>query len=158
MKTHYLLPAFLKNWGLLVFIPAAVCGILTVANDWAPSFLDLRVPALFVDGIIGDDAIVGWTQNNILNELCAVLAIFGGIMFAFSKEKDEDELIASIRLRSLVWATYWNYGILLLAILLVYDITFIWVMIVNMFTLLVFFGIRFNWAVWKLRKSVGNEE
>lgn len=158
MKTHYLLPAYLKWWGLFVFVPAAIFGILTVANDWEPSYLDLRVPALFVNGIIGDNAIIGWTQNNILNELWAVLAIIGGIMFAFSKERDEDELIASLRLRSLVWATYWNYGILLMAILLVYDISFVWVMIVNMFTLLVFFGIKFNWAVWKLRKSVVHEE
>ena len=77
---------------------------------------------------------------------------------AFSKEKDEDELIAKIRLESLVWAMYLNYGILLLTFLLLYDFSFYWAMVFNMYTMLFFFIIRFNIKIWRLRKSVSYEE
>jgi hypothetical protein len=87
-----------------------------------------------------------------------VLIILSGLVVAFSKEKLEDELISSIRLKSLVWATYVNYGVLLLAFIFVYDLSFLWIMIFNMFTILVFFIIRFNWQLRKLHNTVSNEE
>jgi hypothetical protein len=58
----------------------------------------------------------------------------------------------------LVWATYVNYGVLLLAFIFVYDLSFLWIMIFNMFTILAFFIIRFNWQLYKLHNTVSNEE
>jgi len=87
-----------------------------------------------------------------------IVLIISGLMVAFSKEKDEDEFISSIRLSSLVWATYWNYAILLVALILVYDLTFYWVMLFNMFTILVLFIVKFNWSIWRSRKLIGYEE
>ena len=96
--------------------------------------------------------------NNVLNEICGVLIILSGLLVAFSKEKEEDELISMIRLESLVWATYWNYAILLLGFVLVYDMAFLTVMVFNMFTILILFIIKFNWALHKLKKSLLYEE
>ena len=69
-----------------------------------------------------------------------------------SEAEKMDEMISKIRLESLVWATYINYGILLLAMIFVYDMSFLWVMILNMFTILIFFIIRFNWQILKFKK------
>ncbi|MCB0375018.1 MAG: hypothetical protein KDD04_03770, partial [Sinomicrobium sp.] len=74
------------------------------------------------------------------------------------KEKDEDEFIGRIRLESLVWATYVNYGVLLLSFLFVYGLSFFWVMIVNMYTILIFFVVRFNLQLRKLKNSGNHEE
>ena len=74
------------------------------------------------------------------------------------KEKTEDEFIAMIRLESLVWATYINYGVLILALIFVYDIPFFWVLVFNMFTTLIFFIIRYNWALNNSKKSIENEK
>jgi len=63
-------------------------------------------------------------------------------------------LIAAIRIRSLVWATYINYGILLLAILFVYEFSFFNVLVFNMFTLLIFFILRFNWELFRLKGNL----
>ena len=79
-------------------------------------------------------------------------------MVAFSKEKQEDELIAKIRLDSLVWATYVNYAVLMFSMLFIYGMSFLWVMIFNMFTILLFFIFRFNWQVKKLNKTMSYEE
>jgi hypothetical protein len=111
-----------------------------------------------VDEIIGEQFVFGMTENNVLNEIIGVILILSFLMVAFSREKQEDELIAKIRLDSLVWATYLNYAVLLFSLLFVFGLSFLWVMIFNMFTILLFFVIRFHWQVRKLNKSLSYEE
>lgn len=158
MKINYLFPNRFKNVGLALLFPFIIFGIYVVSNDVEPEFLDVKVPAVYGDEIFGDAAVFGMIENNILNEIIGVVLIIAFLLVAFSKEKQEDELIAKIRLESLVWATYVNYAVLLLSMLFVYGISFLWVMIFNMFTLLLIFSIRFNWQVHKLKISLGNEE
>ena len=158
MKLNYLFPSRFKKIGLIILIPSLIFGLITVIYDLEPESLDMNVPAVFVNELMGEQEIFGMTNNNILNEICGVLLIISLILVAFSKEQQEDELIAKIRLESLVWATYLNYGILLFAMLFVYELSFLWVMIFNMFTILLFFIIRFNWQVMKLNKSLSYEE
>jgi hypothetical protein len=158
MKWNYLFPNRYKKIGLSILIPSLIVGLIVVIYDIEPEVFDLNVPAIFVNDILGEKEIIGITNNNILNEICGIFLIISLILVAFSKEKQEDELINKIRLDSLVWATYLNYGILLLAMIFVYEISFLWVMIFNMFTILLFFIIRFNWQVMKLNKGLSYEE
>ncbi len=159
MKTKYLLPNKFKRIGWYIFIPALVLGIITWAYNWEPAFLELPVWGITgFEDLKDASGFLHVRENNILNEILGVLIILGGLFLAFSKEKDEDELIATIRLESLVWATYLNYAILLFAFILVFDIAFFQVMVFNMFTILVLFIVKFNWSLYKLRNSLANEE
>jgi hypothetical protein len=142
----------------MVFVPATILGILTLMLEWEPALLDVKVLGFFIDEVFGVEKLVGFTENNILNEILGILVILSGLLVAFSRERDEDELITKIRLESLVWATYWNYGILILAFLFLYDLTFYWVMVFNMFTILYLFIIRFTLAIRKLKASASHEE
>jgi amino acid transporter len=159
MVTNYLFPNRFKKIGWFLLIPTVILGLYTIITDFEPEFLDINVFAIFIDSIFQDDKyIIGFVNNNILNELLGVLMIVSSIFVAFSKEIDEDEFISKIRLDSLTWATYVNYVVLLLAFIFVYDIAFWWVMIFNMFTILIFFIIRFNWQVWKFKNSAKYEK
>jgi hypothetical protein len=102
---------------------------------------------------MGQNKLAGTVNNNILNEIVGVLIILSSIFVAFSKEKEEDEYILKIRLESLVWAVYVNYGILLISLLFIYDFSFLYVMIFNMFTVIIFFIIRFYWQLNKLKNE-----
>ncbi|MCX2718998.1 hypothetical protein [Lentiprolixibacter aurantiacus] len=158
MKTKYLFHAKYRNLGWMVFIPASILGFVTLLLEWEPAFLDVEVLGFFIDEVFGVEKLVGFTENNILNEILGILVILSGLTVAFSREPDEDEMITKIRLESLVWATYWNYGILVLAFLFLYDLTFYWVMVFNMFTILYLFIIRFTLSIRKLKATSGNEE
>ena len=158
MKLNYLFPHPYKRIGLMLLIPLMIAGWFIINFDVEPEFLDFEVPALFVDEIFGDKFMFGLTENNILNEIIGVALIICFLMVAFSKEKQEDELIEKIRLDSLVWATYANYAVLLFSMLFVFGMSFFWVMICNMFTILLFFIIRFNWQVRVLNKNMSHEE
>jgi len=158
MKLNYLFPYTYKRIGLVFLIPLMIAGWLVINFDVEPEFLNFKVPAIFVDEIFGEKFMFGFTENNILNEIIGIALIICLLMVSFSKEKQEDELIEKIRLDSLVWATYANYTVLLFSILFVYGISFLWVMICNMFTILLFFIIRFNWQVKVLNKNMSHEE
>ena len=84
--------------------------------------------------------------------------IIGALLVSFSKEKNEDEFIAEIRLSSLLWAVWVNYILLLVSFLLVYGSPFIEVMVYNMFTTLLIFIVRFNHLLYRNRKTVPDEK
>ena len=158
MKTKYLLPARFKKIGWIILIPSIIIGIPTAIFDWNPSFLDVHILTLFADNWGSKNTFFEVIENNLLNELMGIFTIIGGLLVAFSREPDEDELITKMRLESLVWAVYWNYGILMVAFLSLYDMSFYWVMVFNMFTPLILFIIKFNWTISGFRTSLSHEE
>lgn len=158
MKVNYLFPNKFKKIGWFILIPSAIIGLGTFICGYEPNFLNFNVPAIFIDEFFGDKQLFGMVNNNILNEIFGILIIISSLFVAFSKERSEDEYISKIRLESLVWAVYVNYGILLFSFLFIFDFSFLWIMIFNMFTVLLFFIIRFNWQISKLKKSARYEE
>ena len=112
---------------------------------------------LFNEKIFGDSELFGTVKDNLLNEILGMVLIVSSLLVAFSKEEGEDEYIAKIRLESLVWAVYLNYGILFIAFIFVFGMSFLWVMIFNMYTILWFFIIRFNWQISKIKNSANEE-
>ncbi|MBE9584906.1 hypothetical protein IM792_10645 [Mucilaginibacter sp. JRF] len=88
------------------------------------------------------------------NEIQLSLVLIGLILIAFSREKIEDEHIAQLRLDSLQWAVYINYIVFFGVIWIVYDLLFYMVTMYNVFTLLVFFIIRFRWKLYMSNKAL----
>lgn len=163
MKTKYLFPNALKPVGWLLFLVGMILGVVYLPYSPELEFLNRKVFAVFTEGIrIGSSdesrEFLEVIQNNLFDEITALLIIVGALLVVFSKEKVEDEFIAKLRWESLVWATYVNYAILILAILFVYDLSFFWVLVFNMFTILIFFMVRFHWILFRTKTTAGHEE
>lgn len=159
MKSKILFPNHFKQIGWMILIPSAIIGFLELFGILKFKFLDnVKMFAIYSDGVIGDNAVFGYVKGNVSNELFGILCIIGFILVAFSKEKHEDEFIANIRMESLVWATYINYAILILCMLFFYSSGFLYVMIFNMFTILLFFIVRFYYLLHKSNKSMSHEK
>ncbi len=165
MKTKFLFPNRFKRIGWMLLVPSAILGIANIYFDFKLKFLDLKVLEIYWGGGMNFPPFqhsrlpsIGFVKNNITDEICGILFIIGALFVAFSKEKLEDEFIAETRLESLVWATYINYAILILCFLFIYDMEFMNVMILNMFSILIFFIIRFNYILYKTRKSLSHEK
>ncbi|MDA3906915.1 MAG: hypothetical protein PF484_12655 [Bacteroidales bacterium] len=158
MKTNYLLPNQFKKIGWIIFIPVTLLGLLWLIFEFEPESFDIKTIALFNDEFLDSIQFFAIIENNIVDELLGILIIISGIFIAFSKEKTEDEFISKIRLESLVWATYLNYAILILAFVFIYSLSFFWVLVINMFTVLIFFIIRYNWVLYKSRKVLVDEK
>lgn len=158
MKTNYLFPNQFKKIGWSLFIPGIILGIVFMIYQSDISIFNIKVLAIAEEEIFRDTTFFSISKNNVLDEITSILLIIGALLIAFSKEKSEDEFISKIRLESLVWATYMNYAILILAIIFVFNMTFLWVLVFNMFTLLVFFLVHFNWALYKSKNQIRDEE
>ena len=158
MKFNYLFPHYLKRVGFVLLALGMTALLYSFLVSNTPDFMNFRVYSVISQPIFEDVEFFSVVKTNFLDELIAGLLILGLGLISFSREKEEDEFIAKTRLDSLVWATYLNYGVLLLSILFVYEMAFFTVMIVNMFTILIFFVIRFNWVMLKSKRQLRNEE
>ena len=158
MKTNYLFPYGLKKVGWILLIPGIIFGIYYLITDAQPEFLDAQVFSLANTPIMESSTYFSIIEDNIFNEIIALLIIFGALFIAFSKEKQEDEFISKIRFESLVWATYINYAVLIFTLFFIYDLAFLWVFTFNMFTILFFFIIRFNWVLFKSKTALQDEK
>ena len=155
MNINYLLPNKIKPIGWLLFIIGLVGGIILYAVGYDGELMVTKVFSIYSDPFFGESGFFKIVESGIADELVFIFIIIGGLLVGFSKEKVEDEYIYKLRTESLVWAIIFNYVLLLLTIVFVYDMTFFNVLIFNVFTPLLFFVFRFNFI--KL-KSIDHEE
>ena len=159
MKTQFLFSNQYKKIGWIILIPSAILGILILFFDFNFEFLDSKVFTIYSKELFAPSpTIFGFIKGNYANTIVGILFLAGAILVAFSKEKHEDEFVAKTRLESLVWAIYVNYAILTLCFLFFFNMEFLLVMIFNMFTVLIFFIIRFYYVLFKSNKSLSYEE
>jgi len=159
MKTNYLFPHRYK-WvsGALFAIAFVLLTFLFVFTDYEDSpQMKIRVFAI-ADGFLSDNVYFKVVDNSILDELLMLLVIVSGLVFAFSREKLEDEMVAAIRLNSLAWATIANYLILLFCYLFIYGMPFLNVLMGAMLSQLVIFIILFRYKMYRFNNPRQDEE
>ncbi len=155
MKTNYLLPHKYKVIGWVIFLSGILFGLYIWITDYESDVFTINVLSVFNNDLIFDnnEKLFEIIQNSIIDELASIAIIIGGLIVGFSREKVEDEFIYKLRKDSLVWAIIFNYTILVLAIIFVYNFTFFHILVFNMFTPLLFFIIRFNFLKHKSRSD-----
>ena len=122
------------------------------------SLMSTKVYSVYADDLFGSGEWFGEVKSNLMYTITGVLCIVGGLFVGFSKEKMEDEFIASLRLNSLLWAVFISYIILFVSFLAIYGLTFLHVLSYQMFSVLIIFIFRFNYLLRKSRKGMTVEE
>ena len=159
MKTNYLFPHRLKWISGVLFTLSFLMLIALFAFDLTEKVvLKARVFAIMDTQLFGKTTYFNWTENSIVDEILILVTVTSGIIYAFSKEKHEDELVASIRLQSLAWATMANYAIVLLCYIFIYGIPFLNVLMGAMFSQLVIFIILFRYKMFRFYNLQRDEE
>lgn len=131
MKT-LLFPHGFQKLGWCIFAVGVVLGIYALVTDFD----------------------IGYLGNNLV----IIATVVGAILATCSREKIEDEVVRQIRLSSLLVALYVNYAVLIVCSLFVYDLDFLYVMMYNMFTILLIFVVVFRYRMWRLNKDMKDEE
>jgi len=153
-----LLPNKYKKVGWFILIPATILGIILIFTDFEGMPLNTKVFAIVNNEILGKSQFFTFINTNITNTLVGILFIVGALLVGFSKEKNEDEFIANLRLSSLLWAVLINYILLLFSFAFIYGTAFLNVMLYNMFTVLIIFIARFNYVLYSNSKSMSDEK
>lgn len=158
MVSRLLLPHKWKNIGWIILGIGIILSVIPFIFNMDNHNFTVPVFALVYDPILGKTSYFSFINTDISFTLTGVLFLLGALLVAFSKEKNEDEYIASLRLSSLLWAVLVNYGLLLFAFLFIYGINFLMVMQYNMFTVLLIFIIRFNFVLLRNKNSIAHEK
>lgn len=149
----------ISGWIFYLTIPVALYLMFT---DSFEELLVVKVYPLFsfektiitehTENIIGSSG-YQWVKNGLLDEILSTIIIISGLVNSFSKERVEDELVAKLRNESLTLSLYLNYAILIIANFLIYELTFYYVMIFHLFTIILFFNLIFK---FKLKQHYRN--
>ena len=86
------------------------------------------------------------------------MVLVGLFLVAFSRERVEDEQITQLRLDSLRWAIYVNYGILLFSLIFTYGQEVYHILLLNIWLPLLFFILRFQWVLYRLNRSARSND
>ncbi|MCP9755669.1 hypothetical protein EGI26_10930 [Lacihabitans sp. CCS-44] len=157
MKSRFLFPHRFKYLALLLFIPFLILGILCLFADFQFKFLCIKIPPYlrFEYFLQFQENTIEYTQNyvNITNDIAIVGLTITLIVIAFSKLKVEDEFISKVRLESLQWAIYINFLLLIIASIFIHGFSYFYVPIVNIYTPLIIFIIRFHYLIFVNNKN-----
>ena len=143
----------ISGWIFYLTIPV---GIYLLFTDSFEDLLNIRVFSLFHSETIfttsNTENIIGsrgfrWIENGFVDEILTFVIIVSGIIHSFCKEKVEDELISKIRMDSLVLSLYINYGVLLFFNFFVYELSYFYVMVFHLFTILILFNLIFRYKL-----------
>jgi phosphoglycerol transferase MdoB-like AlkP superfamily enzyme len=158
MSFQSLLPNKYKKPGWFILIPTTIIGVFLLITDTDNVQLNTTVFAIFSDQLLEGNKFFSFIHTDITATIVAIFFIIGALLVGFSKEKTEDEFISRLRLSSLLWAVLVNYILLLLCFLFIYGVSFLNVMIYNMFTVLIIFIARFNYVLYRGNKFLSDEK
>ena len=154
MKSNYLFPVIFRKIGWWLFVPSLLLGVYYLfGNDTCIDVGGSKALALF-DGMSETSFLTIATNYSWTDELIIICLTVSMLFIAFSREKDEDECIANIRMQSLVWAIMVNSSLLIVATMLVFGLPYLTFMSIYMFSFLLLFIVKYQWTIYQFRRTV----
>ena len=157
MKQNYLLPHGFKRVGLIMLVPFLVACIWLLCGPCEGDWFIVDVPALFTLDIASTSEWFGMTATDPVNEICMLGLLVSLVFIALSKEKDEDEMTAVVRMQSFVWGFWCTAILMLVAILFVYDLAFMYFAFAYVFICFIMYICKFNYEMTLIRRSQNEE-
>lgn len=146
MKTrNFLLPYVYKKAGMWMFLPfVALCLCL---------LFDVKLPSIMVPWIaIGDDIFYAG-EANLLTEVGMMGLLVSLSFIALSREKDEDEMTAYIRMQSFVWSLWFTSAILAFGILFIMGADFLYFALAALYLYYLVYILKFNLTMRAVRRE-----
>ena len=142
---NFLFPRVFHIIGWLLFVPAVILGLLIFINafDYSDS-LGINLPSGVMETVMNDAVIIG--------------TALGAIFIVCSKERDEDEMMSSIRLSSLLNSLYVYIVLLIGTTVFVNGLYFFWIMALDMVLLPIIYVIIFRLEMRRYYKMTEDEE
>lgn len=146
MKTrNYLLPYSFKKAGMWMFLPfAAICLCL---------LFNVNLPDIMVPWIAFGDEFLYQGKASLLTEIGMMGLLVSLCFIALSREKDEDEMTAHIRMQSFVWSLWFTSIVLAFGILFVMGFDFLSFALAALYLYYLVYILKFNITMRKVRRE-----
>lgn len=153
MTNNYLLPYRFKTIGLWMLFPFLVlCLWLLCLGELDCNLLKWPALAIYTDGL---DAATWFTvvTNDPINEFAMLGLLISLCFISLSKEKDEDEMTALVRMRSFVWSFWVTAAVLAFGIIFIFDIAFMLFSFAAVFFVFLLYIVKFNLTMRAIRRE-----
>lgn len=150
MLTSILFPRKFKFIGIILCIIGTILGIVRFYFGIKLKLFDVNVFAIYSQYFETNYFKV--ISNHISEELTALFLITGLLMLCFSQEKNENDNLNQIRLKSLIISIYLNTGIILISLIFIYGLIFINIIVLNLISPFIIYLITFNWLKHKYNR------
>ena len=146
----YLFSNKFKKTSGVVFYLSILVGFFLLLTERLQDLFVVNVFSIFSYEWFGSERTgFGWIENGLGDEIFTLLIIVSGVINSFSKEKIEDELISRIRLESLSLSLFISYGLIIIATFLVFNINYMYVLVFNLFLIILLFNLIFKFRLFK---------
>lgn len=147
---RYLFSNKFKKTSGVVFYLSILIGLFLFLTDRIQDIFVVNVFSIFSYEWFGSEPKgFGWIENGLGDEVFTLLIIISGIVNSFSREKIEDELISRIRLESLSLSLFISFGLIIISTFLVYNINYMYVLVFNLFLIILLFNLIFKFRLYK---------
>ena len=137
----------ISGWIFYLLIPV---GLFLLLTERIQDIFVVNVFSIFSYEWIGSERTgFGWIENGLGDEIFTLLIIASGLINSFSKEKIEDELISRIRLESLSLSVFISFGLIIISTFLVFDINYMYVLVFNLFLIILLFNLILKFRLFK---------
>ncbi|HCE58642.1 MAG TPA: hypothetical protein DER09_12645 [Prolixibacteraceae bacterium] len=152
-KTRFLLPANFRIAGVVLLVLGIITGFIRFYLGIKPKLLNIKVFAFYSEYL--DNKYMKLVNNNIGEEITILLIISGLFIFAFSREKDESEILNNLRFKAFVASFYLNFVFLIGATLFTFGLAFIYMLVLNMSVPIIIYVLVFRILLYRYQKSNG---
>jgi len=137
----------ISGWIFYLLIPV---GLFLLLTERIQDIFVVNVFSIFSYEWFGSERTgFGWIENGLGDEIFTLLIIVSGLINSFSKEKIEDELISRIRLESLSLSVFISFGLIIISTFLVFDINYMYVLVFNLFLIILLFNLILKFRLFK---------
>ena len=140
---------FKKPSGIIFYLSILIGFYLLITERLHEMFV-VNVFSIFSYEWFGSERTgFGSIENGLGDEFFTLLIIVSGLINSFSKEKIEDELISKIRLESLTLSLFISFGLIILSTFLVFNINYMYVLVFNLFLIILLFNLTLKFRLFK---------
>lgn len=144
------IPARFRVAGFILTLSGLLVAWLRFVRGIKPAFLELKMLALH--SLYFENRYFTVIRNNVSEEIAGLLILTGLIILSFSRLSHENELTASMRFKSFLYAIIGQIALSALALLFLYGISFAGFAIINIFLLLLLQNVVF-W-IWMIKDQI----
>lgn len=158
MRTLPLLPNRCKIIGWILLVPFFVLAVLKLIfpDEMEWSFMTYKQgDYTFFDA---GNWLFDLSYNDFTDEFISLGLLLGLSLVAFARTRTEDEWTTHLRLEAMLWSVILNTIFVALTIIFIYSSPFLTVMMINLFSILMIFIVRFEYLLWKERQQLGEAQ
>lgn len=153
-QNSFLLPYPFKKAGMYMFIPfCAVCLWCLFSGELEFDYLQWPCISLGFKEIDGNTTWLAIEKTDPINEIGMLGLLLSLCFISLSREKDEDEMTALIRMESFVFSFWVMAAIMAFSIIFVYGIRFMEFSFTAVFLVFLIYVIKFNLSMRKIRRE-----